>query len=199
MTPRPAHEDAWAPWPPAELAHRLQGVRAWWSVVGGWALDLWHGNPTRPHDDLECATGPDGLAEITACLSDLTFFAARQGRLVHHPSGAAPAGAHQFWGLDPAVGRWRVDVMLEPGTAAQWVCRRDPSIRMPRSQIVHRDGAGVPYLAPEAVLLFKAKHRHPKDEADFDRALARMEVHRKQRLARWLELVHPGHDWRHRL
>jgi hypothetical protein len=29
----------------------------------------------------------------------------------------------------------------------------------------------VPYLLPEIVLLFKAKHRRPKDRADFDGVL----------------------------
>ena len=35
-------------------------------------------------------------------------------------------------------------------------------------EIVHHTRDGIPYLAPELVLLFKAKHPRQKDQADFD-------------------------------
>ncbi|MEM7711421.1 MAG: hypothetical protein AAF264_11870, partial [Pseudomonadota bacterium] len=89
--------------------------------------------------------------------------------------------------------------MVEPGTTSEWAYRRDPTIRAPRSQVVLRDRDGIPYLAPEAVLLFKAKHCRPKDEADFAAALPSLDPARRRRLARWLDATHPGHPWRDRL
>ncbi|WP_425358733.1 nucleotidyltransferase domain-containing protein [Aminobacter aminovorans] len=44
--------DAWCAWHPTELARHLTGVSLPWCVVGGWALDLWHGHQTREHEDL---------------------------------------------------------------------------------------------------------------------------------------------------
>ena len=36
-------DDAWSAWRPEELGRRLRGVEKPWCIVGGWALDLWHG------------------------------------------------------------------------------------------------------------------------------------------------------------
>jgi hypothetical protein len=58
-----------------------------------------------------------------------------------------------------------------------------------------RPGYGIPYAAPEVVLLFKAKHLRDKDVADFRRALPAMCQTRRARLGDWLTQVHPGHPW----
>lgn len=195
----PAPEEAWDPWHPAELAECLCGSPAIWCVVGGWALDLWHGVETRSHDDLECAVIATDLPGVLGHLTSLTFFAAEAGRLTRLPLGSLPPGARQFWGLDPEPRVWRVDVMVDPGTRAQWVYKRDPAIRRPRADIVQRTARGIPYLAPEAVLLFKAKHRRDKDEADFETALPKLSRDRKRCLAGWLAIAHPRHDWLTRL
>jgi hypothetical protein len=62
--------------------------------------------------------------------------------------------------------------------------------------VIERDPTGIPYLAPEIVLLFKAKHAaRGKDAADFARALPLLDGQRREWLADALRVVHPGHDW----
>ncbi|MEM7642255.1 MAG: amino acid transporter [Pseudomonadota bacterium] len=195
----PAPEDAWDAWHPVQLADRLRPSPAIWYIVGGWALDLWHGHGTRPHGDLDCAAIATDLPGLLDRLNDLTFFAARDGRLTPLPPGPLPPKARQFWGLDPASRVWRVDMMPEPGTRSHWTYKRDATIRLPRAKIVHRTDGGIPYLAPEAVLLFKAKHRRDKDEGDFEAALPKLSIERRRLLASWLDIAHPGHDWSTRL
>ena len=68
--------------------------------------------------------------------------------------------AAQTWGWDRLHGCWRLDVFREPWEDGTWVCRRDPSIRRPLTDAIERTLDGVPYLAPEIVLLFKAKLAH---------------------------------------
>lgn len=164
------------PWSPQQLAQRLQGLSEPWCVVGGWALDLWHGRQTRPHGDLEFAVLREHLPVFMARLSDLRFFAARQGVLTPCPAGAALPEAAQFWGLDPATRRWCVDLMVEPGTPDTWVFKRQADLTGARVDMVRgleptsaneEPGARVPHLCPAAVLLFKAKATRDKDEADF--------------------------------
>jgi hypothetical protein len=46
---------AWSPWSPEQAAEQLAGVSAPWCVIGGWAIDLFLGEQTRPHEDLEIA------------------------------------------------------------------------------------------------------------------------------------------------
>ena len=54
---------------------------------------------------------------------------------------------------------------------------------------------GIPVLAPEIVLLYKAKAPRPKDETDFRNALAAMSPNARRWLRRALETAHPGHPW----
>ncbi|GIJ09962.1 hypothetical protein Van01_31760 [Micromonospora andamanensis] len=52
-----------------------------------------------------------------------------------------------------------------------------------------------PYLIPELVLLFKAKHVRPKDQSDFDGTLPLLTGVQRETLTRLLRQVHPGHAW----
>ena len=91
--------------------------------------------------------------------------------------------------------------MREPSATAAdgvalWVCRRDESLRLPYASVIRYDGAGVPYLRPELVLLFKAKAMRPKDDDDLLRALPRLAAADRAELARLLVRVHgPSHPW----
>jgi hypothetical protein len=71
--------------------------------------------------------------------------------------------------------------------------RRDPGLRRPYRDVVRHTDDGVPYLAPEIVLLFKAKARRPKDEADLASLIPVLDGAQRDWLARSLTVVHPGH------
>jgi hypothetical protein len=86
-----------------------------------------------------------------------------------------------------------------PTTGGQWICRRDESIRRPYAEIVHRTDEGIPYLAPELVLLFKAKRDSPKDRADLEGTVPLMSHASRAALAEMLSRVQPAHSWLTRL
>jgi hypothetical protein len=170
-----------------------------WAVAAGWAIDLFIGRESRIHEDLEIVVARTSFGAVRAALPELTWFGAgglagEAGRV--WPVDAAPAELHQTWGWDSLNRCWRVDVFREPWDGDTWVCRRDPSIRRPVIDVIERDPTGIPYLAPEIVLLFKAKHAaRGKDAADFARALPLLDGQRREWLADALRVVHPGHDW----
>src|SRR6218665_234635 len=98
---KPAPDDAWSPWGPHDLAARLRGIPAPWYVVGGWALDLWHGQQTREHEDLEFAVLPDDIGTFRKVLDELDFFAVHAGVVEHLPPDTPPPQhVAQLWGLD---------------------------------------------------------------------------------------------------
>ena len=139
---------------------------------------------------------PQHVAKFRRALPELVWFAAHAGQIAYLGDAEPPPQISQFWGLDPVSQQWRVDMMLERGsTAAEWVYKRDLSIRKPRADVTSRDPAGIPYLAPAAVLLFKAKDRRDKDEADFTAALPLLDLSDRRQLRDWLTIVEPGHDW----
>jgi len=187
---------AWDAWHPVEAARQLSGVDAPWHVVGGWAVDLWLGRQTRRHSDLEIGVPRRYLSRMRAHLAGFELFVAGDGRVSPvHAAADVPAGHHQVWVLERSVPAWRVDLMLQPGDGSEWVFRRDERVRRPYAEMVGVTPQGVPYLRPEGVLLFKARHRRPKDEADLAAALPRLEAGARAWLVEALELVHPGHPW----
>lgn len=191
-----AWSGAWTPWIAAE---KLRGLAAPWCVVGGWAIDLFLGRQTRPHADLEIAIVHADLPVVRAHLADYRFHAVGDGEVrAMAADEPPPPETHQAWVLDEAAQLWRVDVMQEPGDHATWVFRRDHQIKAQRTDMVGvRDG--VPYLRPQGALLYKAKARRPKDEADFDACLPHLDDDARTWLDEALGLAHPGHPWRARL
>ncbi|MEO8551455.1 MAG: amino acid transporter [Kofleriaceae bacterium] len=194
MVPPPV--GAWVAWTPHDVATRLAAVTTPWCIVGGWALDLWHGRTTRPHADLELAAPRRHFAELRTALADHAVFTVGDGTITCLPPGELPSQLiHQNWVLDPIAREWRVDLFLEPGDATTWIYRRDETIQLPRTETFDRTTDGIPYLRPELVLLFKAKAARPKDELDLATALPHLSSAARDRLRTLLARIHPGHAW----
>ena len=184
----------WEAWHPGEVARRLVDVDVRWYVTAGWALDLFHGRQTRPHDDLEIAVPEHAFPAIRDALAEFELFAI--GDEYAHPlDDRMLAEHHQSWVREPATGVWRLDVMREPWDGDTWVCRRDARIRLPATRVIARTADGIPYAQPEIALLFKAKAPREKDEADFERVLPLLGLRQRQWLGTALGLIHPQHHW----
>jgi hypothetical protein len=184
-----------AAWTPAEVARRLAGIVTPWYVAAGWALDLFRGTQTRKHGDIEIAIPAASFPEVRSRFPDLAFDAAGSGRIWANATAAELALTYQTWLRDPATGQYVLDVFREPHDGGTWICRRDAAIRRPYGDIISHTSDGIPYLAPEWVLLFKAKNMRPKDQADFEGALPLLTQVQREALAGLLDRVHPGHPW----
>lgn len=192
--------EEWEAWTPREAADRLHGLGLPWCVVAGWAIDLFIGEQTREHGDLEIEILRGDFPAVRDHLKEYEFFATGSGEIVAldledewNPEW------HQRWVLDRDAQKWRADLMLKAGDETTWVCRRHESITAPRSEIVGTTPDGIPFLRPEAVLLYKAKAARPKDEADLASCLPRMSNTSRRWLADALAIAHPGHPWIDRL
>ena len=183
--------NAWEPWPPTVIAGRLAGVDVPWCVAAGWALDLFPGEQTRPHGDIEITVPANSFPAVAARFADCGFAVAHRGELLPVTENSLRLG-HQTWAYERSAGRWRLDVFREPHDGDVWIYRRDNRIRRPYRSLVERTPDGIPYLAPEVALLFKAKDPRDKDEADFRGVLPLLGPERR----RWLmEALPPDHPW----
>ena len=192
--------EAWDAWRPEAAAERLAGLAAPWCVVGGWAIDLWLGEETRAHGDLEIAVVEADFPAVRRALAGYRLFLPMDGSVRALADNAAPpADCHQTWVMEEAAQAWRLDVFREPGDARTWVYRRDPSLTRPRAEMEGRTTGGIRFLRPEGVLFYKAKATRPKDEADFTVAAPRMDGGARAWLRAALERFHPGHAWIARL
>ncbi|MHB8339603.1 MAG: nucleotidyltransferase domain-containing protein [Mycobacteriales bacterium] len=156
----------WDAWEPGEVAERLRSVTAPWCVAAGWALDLFRGETTREHEDLEIAVPALGFPQIHSALSGYEFDVVDSDRRWPLDSEAFRL-TYQTWVCEPATGIYKLDVFRDLHDGDTWICRRDERLRLPYRQIIATSAQGIPYLAPEIVLLFKAKHQRAKDESDF--------------------------------
>jgi hypothetical protein len=186
-------------WTPDQVAHHLSGAATPWCVAAGWALDLFRGRQTREHGDIEIAVPAAGFLNIRGRFPGYIFDAVGSGRIWEDATPAELAATHQTWLRDPGTGDYLLDVFREPHQGDIWICRRDETIQFPYSDIIHYTEDAIPYLAPELVLLFKAKHTRPKDHTDFDETLPHMTPDQRATLAELLARVHPGHRWLARL
>jgi hypothetical protein len=195
--------DAWSmAWTPEQAAQALEDVSAPWAVAGGWALDLWLGKQTREHEDLEIAVPTAFFPEIQARLEGqgLKLFAIDDGQVIALAPGEAPAPqTHQTWVMEPVMQGWRMDIFREPGDAQTWIYRRTGELSAPRAWATGRTADAIPYIAPQIVLLFKAKATRDKDQADFAIAAPRLSSEARDWLAAALRTIQPGHPWIDRL
>lgn len=139
--------DLWEAWTPAEVAGQLSAVTAPWCVAAGWALELFNTEAARPHDDIEIAVPRAHFADIAAAVPGYAWDVAGDGRIWPFPERFNDH--HQTWLRDPAAGRYRLDVFREPHIGESWVCRRDPAITLPYSELIRRTHDGIPYATPE--------------------------------------------------
>ena len=189
--------------PVERAAEELAGVGVPWMVSSGWALELFLGAPSRPHDDLDLAVFRDDQLAVQRHLSERGW---RLDRVVE--GRYAPWRAGEALGLEVTQVHARrdgvfMDLLLSPRRGDDWLYRRDEGISLPLSR-ARMSARGLPYLAPEAALLFKSRSSQQgralptpraKDERDFARVLPQLEPERRRWLASALRRTNPAHPW----
>jgi hypothetical protein len=180
---------------PLRVAAQMAGFDRPWFIVGGWAIDLFLGRETRAHHDVE-----------------LGLFRADQRALWEHLSSwRLSARVGKAWG--PWAGEWIAlpdhqirarrddtaltvfDILLNELDGGLWRFRRNLAVTRSASACVLVSGMGVPYLAPEIGLLYKAKTPRPKDQADFDNTIGQLDGEPRAWLARSVERCYPESPW----
>lgn len=191
---------------PVELPDLLNGGGFRWWVSGGWAIELavgTGGTPRRPHADIDVAVPRSDVPALRRHLAAYDLHLAHDGVLT--PLAAAdPVPGHnwQIWARRDPASPWMLDVQFTPVEGADWVYKRDPRVLRPLRRAIRVSPGGIPFLAPEIVLLFKAKYARDgaeepggRDAADAARALPLLTAEAAGWLAAALELTEPGHPW----
>jgi hypothetical protein len=176
--------------------------------AGGWAIDLFLGSVNRPHKDVDLAIFREHQLDLQSFLPDWRIFVPRSGKLEPWQQGEyLRLPDHNLWLYAPGnTGAGSVEVqpdlevLFSERDAANWIYRRNPLITRPLIQACRTTQDGMPYLAPEIVLLYKARDTRGGDQADFNAALGSLSVEQRLWLREALEVVdRPGHEWLDRL
>jgi hypothetical protein len=174
--------------------------RPWW-IAGGWAIDLFLGRETRAHADLDIAMLRGDEVALPDVLRDWQIDIAHDGAFIPW-SGESPlvAPMHQFWTRRDREGPWDLEVLLEDHDGGRWLSRRDHRVTLQLDAFGRRTDTGIPYVAPEIALFYKAKGWEiEKNAADFDVAAPALDDSARAWLRGALEIAHPQHPWIARL
>lgn len=183
----------WEPLPVDDVVDLLGGAPFRWWIAGGHALELHCGRSWRDHADTDVGISRDDAGGLAAVLDgwEVAVAAAGELRLWHGEPLALERDENNLWCRSRADGPWELDVIVGEGDSDRWIYRRDLGVQLPWEQVVLRTEEGVPYLAPEIQLLFKAKGLRPKDDVDAREVIPALAAERRGRLARLLADEHP--------
>lgn len=165
-----------------------------WGIAGGWAIDLFIGNKTRDHSDIEIAVLRKDQRKLKNVLADWSFQKAVNGELVAWESETVELPIHELHGEQQQSGE-RLEVLLNEVENDFWIFRRDPTITFSGSSLFVMTKEGIPYLHPTIVLLYKAKSAREKDHADFHAVKHLLSKGDQHWLCKALETHVPNHTW----
>ncbi len=193
---RTAAGGAWRAVDPTAGAGWFSRLQVPWWIAGGWALDLYLGTQSRVHADLDIGVLRRDITTVLAALSSWEIFAAKDGALAALRIGEAPQSAvHSLWCRPIGTSLWTLELMLDESVDGAWCYRREPSIRRPFSAVIQRNPSGIPYLAPEIQLLYKARSSRSQDQADFELVGPRLDTTARTWLVDGLVRTEAGHPW----
>ena len=180
----------------AALADLFSALPFPWMVASGWALELYLGQRTRLHHDLDVVLPQAAQPHLHALLSP-------GWRLDACVNGTYLAWDGQaFDGFQVHARRrgWPIlDLMFGGVDDRTWVYRRDPALTLPLDRARRVSPQGWPFLAPEAALLFKAGRPgsvpRGKDLEDFQRVLPSLNSEARAWLGASLRFLHGAHAW----
>lgn len=195
------------------LQAELEGAPFPWLIAGGWALEL-HTQSThqsqmgsfhRSHEDVDVMIYRRDAPELHRFLRARGWWLEKilNARSVPWADGEMlPDDVTQVHAerSDNAAGH--LDFLLTPSDGADWHFRRDPRIARPRAMAERVGPHGIPYLAPEIVLLFKSRVARDadgapraKDRLDFEHTSPLLEPEPRAWLRATLEQTNPDHVW----
>jgi hypothetical protein len=186
----------WHALEPAAAREFMSSIDAPWWIAGGWAIDLFVGQQTRGHKDLDVGVRRTDAQRIVAALPDWEFFEAKDGELYRLALGSDPrVGVNSLWGRRAGESHWELELMLDDSDGTDWVFRREPAIRRPLTAALRATPDGTRYLAPEIQLLYKSRDLRPEDRSDFEHAAPRLDGAAAGWLLDWLSRLYPQHPW----
>ena len=167
-----------------------------WFIAGGWAIDLFLGQQTRAHDDIEIAVFRKDQIALQEYLSDWNLQKAVGGKLTAWKRGEfLELPVHAIHCFREKAELSFLEVLLNESANGVWQFRRNRRITKPLTEIYQVNDSGIPFLCPEIVLLYKSKAPRPKDERDFSAVGEKLSFEGRQWLKDALLVSDPKHRW----
>ncbi len=184
-----------------ELYDALKSVKSLekpWMVAGGYAVDLFLRRITRTHKDIDVAIFREDQFRLQSHLRGWRLEKAHKGRLeTWNPAEYIELPVHGIWAWCPGSYSNEPDIefLLNERSGDSWLFRKEPAVRLEIDKACLHSQVGIPYLAPQIVLLYKSYSPRESDEADLSALLPQMSPDQREWLRTSLRTVQPGHTW----
>lgn len=181
----------WRETSPNQLAELLARVPVPWAFAGGWALDLWAGQQSRVHSDIEITCLRRDLPVLVGALPGLEIAAAQNKQLSPWQPAVPPHPPFSLWLRRPGETLWDFEILSEAHDGAAWRYRRDERVALPLDRLFRRTDEGWLVIAPEVQLLYKCKEPRDTDIADLHRFWPLLDPAARAWLRQATALAHP--------
>jgi len=191
-------DTCWAPLAVNDLARLFSEIGIPWWIAGGWALDLYLGRQTRPHEDTDILILRKDQLIVQEHLRDWQLFKTQQPGLAPWPAGEMlHPPVDSIWARRGEGDPWAFEIMLMQTEGDDWVYRRLPAIRGPIADLGLLTEEGISYLRPEIQLLHKGRQEYrEKDLRDLLAVFPHLPADKQQWLLECLRRQFPrGHEW----
>jgi len=200
----------------------LGSLKTKWCFCGGWAIDLYLAKETRPHKDLDIMIFKKDLQETIDYMKTNGWKVeapTRQGFLPVDSDNYEEFEYDNLWCMNEQypLDYLKVDeqsaynfyhyereeqkdldfleILLNSSENGYFVYQRNPEIRLEVNKALY-SFEGIPYLAPEIVLLYKSKYLSEDNQADFELVIPKMKDSQKSWLVEALKYEYGSdHPW----
>jgi hypothetical protein len=184
----------------------MAGFTRPWLVAGGWAIDLYLGQKSRGHEDVDIAIFRPDQAAMQEHLAGWHLQKVKESKLEDWTPGewlALPV--HEIHARRDMGDPSDLEILLDERDGDIWRYRKNLEITRPVEKVALHTARGIPFLAPEVALLYKASYyataghipgaAEDKNVGDFERAVPHLEPERRKWLKDAIEACYPGHPW----
>lgn len=181
---------------PLQVTPVLRDFKPSWFVAGGWAIDLFLGKETRPHQDIEVAVFRKDQIALHDCFDGWLLQKIVNGKpLVWYRDERLTLPTHEIHCFNETAQPPRIEILLNESNETDWLYRRNPKVRRSLAKLQLELSAGVKFLCPEVVLLYKSKNPQAKDEQDFQAVVKYLDAEQKEWLKDAIEVCNSEHRW----
>lgn len=181
---------------PLKVASSMRGFEPNWFIAGGWAIDLFLGKETRPHEDIEIAIFRKDQLALQNFLTGWNLKKVLDGELSDWKKNEfLESPIHEIHCFNETGELHLLEVLLNETNGKDWIFRRDNRVTKPITKLFLTTNSGIRFLLPEVVLLYKSKNPRAKDEQDFEAAAKYLDVESREWLKNALSICYSEHHW----
>jgi hypothetical protein len=186
---------------PLEVLSLLGNAPFRWWIAGGWAIDLFLGQQSRPHFDVDIAIARDNQLDAQGYLNKWEFYSTKRdenGEIVLEKwkTGEILGQEHPgVWARESENGIWRFEFLFHEINDQIWTFRYDDSIQHLLEEIGEISSEDIPYLVPEIALLYKAARLRDIDRQDYQKVLPNLNQAQRKQLLADLQILDSDHPW----